>query len=39
MLTIMRWTATVVAVALAVTAALYVFLVLGSRRGVKYFYG
>jgi hypothetical protein len=35
----MKWTAVVTAVALAATAAVYTVLVLGSRRGIEYYYG
>lgn len=35
----MKWTAAVVAVALATLAAVYTLLVLGSREGVRHYYG
>ncbi len=35
----MKWTAAVVAAALATLAAVYTLLVLGSREGVRHYYG
>lgn len=39
LLGMMKWTAVVAVAALAAVAAVYTFLVLGCRQGVRHYYG